>query len=116
MEQLATAAGQKLTQSGITGAVKKTGSAVLGALDKAGAAVGQTAETVTQRLFIQPLPSVRLMPTEAPQSKAITASYAPTIVQQPGQSGAEIAAESQRLFEQWMSSQVEGASASLVSR
>ena len=116
LEQLATAAGQKLTQSGITGAVKKTGSAVLGALDKAGAAVGQTAETVTQRLFVQPLPSVRLVPNEAPQSKVINASYAPTIVQQPGQSGAEVSAESQRLWEQWMSSQVEGASASLVSR
>jgi len=116
LEQLAAAAGQKLTQSGITSAVKKTGSAVLGALDKAGAAVGQTAETVTQRLFVQPLPSVRLVPNEAPRNKVINASYAPTIVQQPGQSGAEVSAESQRLWEEWMSSQVEGASASLVSR
>ena len=81
---------------------------MLGALDKAGAAVGQTAETVTQRLFVQPLPSVRLVPNEAPQSKGHQRIHAPTIVQQPGQSGAEVSAESQRLWEQWMSSQVEG--------
>lgn len=100
----------------ITGTLKRGGKALLGTIDSAGSVVGNAAETVTQRLFAQPSPSVRMTPNEAPQSKVINASYAPTIVQQPGQSGAEVSAESQRLWEQWMSSQVEGASASLVSR
>ena len=100
----------------ITGTLKRGGKALLGTIDSAGSVVGNAAETVTQRLFAQPSPSVRMTPNEAPQSQVINASYAPTIVQQPGHSGAEVSAESQRLWEQWMSSQVEGASASLVSR
>ena len=100
----------------ITGTLKRGGKALLGTIDSAGSVVGNAAETVTQRLFVQPLPSVRLVPNEAPQSKVINASYAPTIVQQPGQSGTEVSAESQRLWEEWMSTQVEGASAALVSR
>lgn len=100
----------------ITGTLKRGGKALLGTIDSAGSVVGNAAETVTQRLFAQPSPSVRMTPNEAPQSKVINASYAPTIVQQPGQSGTEVSAESQRLWEEWMSTQVEGASAALVSR
>lgn len=99
----------------ITGNLKRGGRAVLGAFDSAGSAIGTTAEGVTQALFAPKTPMMSSSPPIV-QSKSITATYAPVINQQPGQSGAEVSAESQRLWEQWMSSQVEGASASLVSR
>lgn len=100
----------------ITGSLKRGGKSVLGVLDSAGAAVGNAAESVTQSLFVaKPLvPQLSQMPPM--QNKSITATYAPTIVQQPGQSGQEVAAESQRLWSEWMSSEVENASAAVGTR
>jgi hypothetical protein len=95
----------------ITGNLKRGGKTVLGALDSAGVAVGNAAEGASQ-LFAPRAPMVSSAPQVA-QSKVVNASYAPTIVQQPGQSGTEVAGESQRLFTEWMSSQVESASAAV---
>lgn len=96
----------------ITGKLKRGGNAVLGALDSAGVAVGNAAEGATQRLFAPKTPMMSVAPPVV-QSKSITATYAPVINQQPGQSGTEVANESQRLFDAWMSSQVESASAAV---
>lgn len=95
----------------ITGNLKRGGKTVLGALDSAGVAVGNAAEGASQ-LFAPRAPMVSSAPQVA-QSKVVNASYAPTIVQQPGQSGTEVAGESQRLFTEWMSSEVESASAAV---
>ena len=110
LEKLAAIANAKWD---ITGALKRSGQSVLGALDKAGSAVGNATEGVTQRLF--GTPAVPMSPPVL-QSKVITASYAPTIVQQPGQSGAEVAQESQRLWSEWMSTEVENASVAVGTR
>ena len=96
----------------VTGIARRTGQRVLGALDSAGAAAGDAAEGVTQRLFAKP-PTVPMSSAPATQSKVINASYAPTIVQQPGQSATAVAEESQRLWSEWMSGEVETASASV---
>ena len=96
----------------ITGNLKRGGRAVLGAFDSAGSAIGTTAEGVTQALFAPKTPMMSSSPPIV-QSKSITATYAPVINQQPGQSGTEVANESQRLFAAWMSSQVESASAAV---
>jgi hypothetical protein len=96
----------------ITGNLKRGGRAVLGAFDSAGSAIGTTAEGVTQALFAPKTPMMSSSPPIV-QSKSITATYAPVINQQPGQSGTEVANESQRLFDAWMSSQVESASAAV---
>jgi hypothetical protein len=50
------------------------------------------------------------------QSKSITATYAPVINQQPGQNATDVANESQRLWSEWMSSEIEGASAAVGAR
>ena len=96
----------------ITGNLKRGGKTVLGALDSAGVAVGNAAEGATQRLFAPKTPMMSVAPPVV-QSKSINATYAPVINQQPGQSGTEVANESQRLFDAWMSSQVESASAAV---
>jgi len=95
----------------ITGNLKRGGKTVLGALDSAGVAVGNAAEGASQ-LFAPRAPMVSSAPQVA-QSKVVNASYAPTIVQQPGQSATDVANESQRLWSEWMSSEVEGASAAV---
>jgi hypothetical protein len=96
----------------ITGNLKRGGNAVLGALDSAGVAVGNAAEGATQRLFA---PKTPMMSAPAPivQSKSITATYAPVINQQPGQNATDVANESQRLWSEWMSSEIEGAAAAV---
>jgi hypothetical protein len=96
----------------ITGNLKRGGNAVLGALDSAGVAVGNAAEGATQRLFA---PKTPMMSAAAPivQSKSITATYAPVINQQPGQNATDVANESQRLWSEWMSSEIEGAAAAV---
>lgn len=96
----------------VTGIARRTGQRVLGALDSAGAAAGEATEGVTQRLFAR-TPTVPMSSAPANQSKVINASYAPTIVQQPGQSATAVAEESQRLWSEWMSGEVETASASV---
>ena len=96
----------------ITGNLKRGGRAVLGAFDSAGSAIGTTAEGITQAIFAPKTPMMSSSPT-ATQSKVINASYAPTIVQQPGQSATAVAEESQRLWSEWMSGEVETASASV---
>jgi hypothetical protein len=96
----------------VTGLARRTGQRVLGALDSAGAAAGEATEGVTQRLFAR-TPTVPMSPAPANQSKVINASYAPTIVQQPGQSATAVAEESQRLWSEWMSGEVETATASV---
>ena len=96
----------------ITGNLKRGGRAVLGAFDSAGSAIGTTAEGITQALFAPKTPMMSSAPP-ATQSKVINASYAPTIVQQPGQSATAVAEESQRLWSEWMSGEVETASASV---
>jgi len=96
----------------LTGIAKRTGQRVLGALDSAGAAAGEATEGVTQRLFAR-TPTVPMSAAPANQSKVINASYAPTIVQQPGQSATAVAEESQRLWSEWMSGEVETATASV---
>ena len=96
----------------VTGLAKRTGQRVLGALDSAGAAAGEVAEGATQRLFARP-PMVPMSSAPVMQSKVINASYAPTIVQQPGQSATAVAEESQRLWSEWMSGEVETATASV---
>ena len=99
----------------VTGLAKRTGQRVLGALDSAGAAAGEVAEGATQRLFARP-PMVPMSSAPVMQSKVINASYAPTIVQQPGQSPTAVAEESQRLWTAWMSNEVESASAAVGTR
>lgn len=99
----------------VTGLAKRTGQRVLGALDSAGAAAGEVAEGATQRLFARP-PMVPMSSAPVMQSKSITASYAPTIIQQPGQSSTDVANESHRLFTEWMSNEVESASAAVGAR
>ena len=99
----------------LTGLAKRTGQRVLGALDSAGAAAGEAAEGATQRLFARP-PMVPMSSAPVMQSKVINASYAPTIVQQPGQSPTAVAEESQRLWTAWMSNEVESASAAVGTR
>jgi len=84
---------------------------VIGALDSAGSAVGNAAESATQ-LFAPRTPMMSSSPPIV-QSKSITATYAPVINQQPGQSATDVANESQRLWSEWMSSEVEGASAAV---
>jgi hypothetical protein len=96
----------------ITGTLKRGGNAVLGALDSAGVAVGNAAEGATQRLFAPKTPMMSSSPPIV-QSKSITATYAPVINQQPGQSATDVANESQRLWSEWMSSEVESASAAV---
>ena len=96
----------------ITGNLKRGGRAVLGAFDSAGSAIGTTAEGITQAIFAPKTPMMSSAPP-ATQSKVINASYAPTIVQQPGQSAAAVAEESQRLWSEWMSGEVETATASV---
>ena len=96
----------------ITGNLKRGGRAVLGAFDSAGSAIGTTAEGITQAIFAPKTPMMSSAPP-ATQSKVINASYAPTIVQQPGQSAAAVAEESQRKWSEWMSGEVETASASV---
>ena len=96
----------------ITGNLKRGGRAVLGAFDSAGSAIGTTAEGITQAIFAPKTPMMSSAPP-ATQSKVINASYAPTIIQQPGQSAAAVAEESQRLWSEWMSGEVETASASV---
>ena len=96
----------------ITGNLKRGGRAVLGAFDSAGSAIGTTAEGITQAIFAPKTPMMSSAPP-ATQSKVINASYAPTIVQQPGQSATAVAEESQRLWSEWMSGEVETASASV---
>jgi hypothetical protein len=109
LEKLAALVNAKYDVSGIA---RRTGQRVLGALDSAGAAAGDAAEGVTQRLFARP-PTVPMSSAPAMQSKVINASYAPTIIQQPGQSATAVAEESQRLWSEWMSGEVETASASV---
>lgn len=96
----------------ITGNLKRGGRAVLGAFDSAGSAIGTTAEGITQAIFAPKTPMMSSAPP-ATQSKVINASYAPTIVQQPGQSATAVAEESQRLWSEWMSGEVETATASV---
>jgi len=108
LEKLAAIANSKWD---ITGALRRGGQRVVGALDSAGSAVGNAAESATQ-LFAPKTPMMSSSPPIV-QSKSITATYAPVINQQPGQSGTEVANESQRLFDAWMSSQVESASAAV---
>jgi hypothetical protein len=96
----------------ITGNLKRGGRAVLGAFDSAGSAIGTTAEGVTQALFAPKTPMMSSSPPIV-QSKSITATYAPVINQQPGQSATDVANESQRLWSEWMSSEVESASAAV---
>jgi len=109
LEKLAALVNAKYDVSGIA---RRTGQRVLGALDSAGAAAGDAAEGVTQRLFARP-PTVPMSSAPAMQSKVINASYAPTIIQQPGQSATAVAEESQRKWSEWMSGEVETASASV---
>jgi hypothetical protein len=99
----------------ITGNLKRGGRAVLGAFDSAGSAIGTTAEGVTQALFAPKTPMMSSSPPIV-QSKSITATYAPVINQQPGQSATDVANESQRLWSEWMSSEIEGASAAVGTR
>jgi hypothetical protein len=98
----------------ITGTLKRGGNAVLGALDSAGVAVGNAAEGATQRLFAPKTPMMSAAPPAIVNSSSVTATFSPTIIQQPGQSGSEVAGESQRLFSDWMSSQIESASAAVT--
>lgn len=100
----------------ITGNLKRGGNAVLGALDSAGVAVGNAAEGATQRLFAPKTPMMSAAPAPIVQSKSITATYAPVINQLPGQSATDVANESQRLWSEWMSSEIEGASAAVGTR
>lgn len=111
MERLAVLANQKWD---ITGALSRGGKAALGMLDRAGAATGKAADEFIAPYISPQTPTMPMMSAMPPmQSKSITATYAPTIVQQPGQSGQEVAAESQRLWSEWMSSEVENASAAV---
>ncbi len=96
----------------VTGAFKRSGQGMLESLNSAGASVGGVLERHTQGLFAPKTPMMSSSPT-ATQSKVINASYAPTIVQQPGQSATAVAEESQRLWSEWMSGEVETASASV---
>ena len=95
----------------ITGKLKRGGNAVLGALDSAGVAVGNAAEGATQ-LFAPRTPMMSSSPPIV-QSKSINATYAPVINQLPGQSATDVANESQRLWSEWMSSEIEGAAAAV---
>ena len=110
LEKLAEAVNGKYD---VTGIARRTGQRVLGAIDSAGGAVGNAAEGVTQRLF-GGTPTIPMSPAPVMQSKSITASYAPTIIQQPGQSATDVANESQRLWSEWMSNEVESASAAVT--
>ena len=129
LEKLAEAVNGKYD---LTGIAKRTGQRVLGALDSAGSAVGNAAEGATQRLFAPKTPMMSAAPapivqsifapktpmmSAAPapivQSKSITATYAPVINQLPGQSATDVANESQRLWSEWMSSEIEGAAAAV---
>lgn len=96
----------------VTGAFKRSGQGMLESLNSAGASVGGVLERHTQGLFAPKTPMMSSAPP-ATQSKVINASYAPTIVQQPGQSATAVAEESQRLWSEWMSGEVETASASV---
>jgi hypothetical protein len=113
LEKLAALANAKWD---ITGTLKRGGKAVLGALDSAGVAVGNAAEGATQRLFAPKTPMMSASPAPIVQSKSITATYAPVINQLPGQSATDVANESQRLWSEWMSSEIEGASAAVGTR
>lgn len=108
LEQLAAVANAKWD---ITGALKRTGKRVLGAVDSAGSAAGNAAEAATQ-LFAPKTPMMSVAPTVV-QSKSINATYAPVINQLPGQSATDVANESQRLWSEWMSSEIEGAAAAV---
>ena len=108
LEKLAAIANSKWD---ITGALRRGGQSVIGALDSAGSAVGNAAESATQ-LFAPRTPMMSSSPPIV-QSKSITATYAPVINQQPGQSATDVANESQRLWSEWMSSEVESASAAV---
>jgi len=110
LEKLAEAVNGKYD---VTGIARRTGQRVLSAIDSAGGAVGNAAEGVTQRLFGR-TPTIPMSPAPVMQSKSITASYAPTIIQQPGQSATDVATESQRLWSEWMSNEVESASAAVT--
>ena len=108
LEKLAEAVNGKYD---LTGIARRTGQRVIGALDSAGSAVGNAAESATQ-LFAPRTPMMSSSPPIV-QSKSITATYAPVINQQPGQSATDVANESQRLWSEWMSSEVESASAAV---
>lgn len=108
LEQLAAAANAKWD---ITGALKRTGKRVLGAVDAAGSAAGNAAEAASQ-LFAPKTPMMSVAPPVV-QSKSINATYAPVINQLPGQSATDVANESQRLWSEWMSSEIEGAAAAV---
>lgn len=110
LEKLAEAVNGKYD---LTGIAKRTGQRVLGALDSAGSAVGNAAEGATQRLFAPKTPMMSAAPAPIVQSKSITATYAPVINQLPGQSATDVANESQRLWSEWMSSEIEGAAAAV---
>ena len=99
----------------VTGAFKRSGQGMLESLNSAGASVGGVLERHTQGLFAPKTPMMSSAPP-AMQSKVIHASYAPTIVQQPGQSPTAVAEESQRLWTAWMSNEVESASAAVGTR
>lgn len=99
-------------QWNVTGELKRSGRGMLDSLSEAGVSVGDFLENRTQAIYGPRVPMVS-SPPPVTQSKVVNASYAPTIIQQPGQSGTEVAGESQRLFTEWMSSQVESASAAV---
>lgn len=111
LEKLAAIANSKWD---ITGALRRGGQSVIGALNSAGSAVGNAAESATQ-LFAPKTPMMSSSPPIA-QSKSLTATYAPVINQLPGQSATDVANESQRLWSEWMSSEIEGASAAVGTR
>jgi len=96
----------------VTGAFKRSGQGILESLNSAGVSVGGTLERHTQGLFAPKTPMMSSSPPIV-QSKSITATYAPVINQQPGQSATDVANESQRLWSEWMSSEVESASAAV---
>lgn len=96
----------------VTGAFKRSGQGILESLNSAGVSVGGALERHTQGLFAPKTPMMSSSPPIV-QSKSITATYAPVINQQPGQSATDVANESQRLWSEWMSSEVESASAAV---
>jgi len=96
----------------VTGAFKRSGQGILESLNSAGVSVGGALERHTQGLFAPRTPMMSSSPPIV-QSKSITATYAPVINQQPGQNATDVANESQRLWSEWMSSEVESASAAV---
>ena len=68
---------------------------------------------IVQSIFAPKTPMMSAAPAPIVQSKSITATYAPVINQLPGQSATDVANESQRLWSEWMSSEIEGAAAAV---